>query len=171
MFYNFTNRQRICRVNKIAYRIPLACARSILIGTQECEVSCISSSRLGGDDFNNIFLLAEFMKNGFEPCSSIEIRDFSHILFTTIEFEGEYDHILLEKQINNIVLRFGNNDIRQYPVQKRLRLNIGKNYPRAFQFHDNQTEGIRRFYIQRVYLMDIWAETEKSFSDLVILRK
>jgi len=158
-----TNRQQICGVSKIEYRIPLTYAHSILIEAQEFEVSCIFSSRLGDDDLNCIFLLAEFMKNGFKPCDSIETINFSNILFTTIELEGEYDHIPFGKQIGDIVLRFGNNDIRQYPVQKRLQLHIGRNYLRAFRFKDKQTEEIHRFYIQRVYLMDIWAETEEKF--------
>ncbi len=160
-----TNRRQICGVNRIEYREPLMCMRSILIGAQEFQVSCISSSRLGNDDFSCIFLLAEFLKNGFTPCDNIETRDFSHIFFTTIELAGEYDHIPPGKQSGDIVLRFGNNDIRRCPVQKRLSLHIGRNYPRAFQFEDKQTGEIHRFYIQRVYLMDIWAETEKSFSD------
>ncbi len=160
-----TNRQQICDASKIEYRIPLTCANSILIEEQEFQVSCTVSSRLGDDDLNCIFLLAEFMKKGFKPCDSIETRDFSHILFTTIELEGEYDHIPPGKQSGDIVLRFGNTDIRRYPVEKRLRLHIGRDYLRAFRFKDKQTEEIHRFYIQRVYLMDIWAETEKSFSD------
>ncbi|HWQ76292.1 MAG TPA: hypothetical protein VN441_13340 [Syntrophomonas sp.] len=160
-----TNRQQICDVGKIEYRIPLTYVNSIFVEGQEFQVSCTVASRLGDDDLNCILLLAEFMKNGFKPCDSIETRDFSHILFSTIELEGEYDHIPPGKQSGDIVLCFGNNDIRQYPVQKRLQLHIGRNYPRAFQFKDKRMEEIHRFYIQRVYLMDIWAETEKSLSD------
>ncbi|KPU42469.1 hypothetical protein OXPF_42540 [Oxobacter pfennigii] len=162
---SLTNRQKICNVNKVEYGIPMTCIQSINIGTQEFKISCISSYRLNDNDFKPVFLIAEFIKNGLKPCSRLALRDFSHLIFAEIELEGEYENIPFGNQMGGVMLRFGNNHIRQYPVGKRMRLNTGRNYSRSFQFKDKQSERIHRFYIHRVYLMDIWEEIERSFSD------
>lgn len=152
-----TNRQYM-RLSETqpTYATPLQNLCSIETNGQSLEVSSSSSSRVCEHDWEKILLLHYFQSHGFEPCEKLLHLPFEGLMLTTIELYGSFESIPLSDAVR---LHF-NNDVVKIPVQKRLKLTVGKKYPRAYALSADHL-----FYIHSVSLLDFAEEIQKQFDD------
>lgn len=163
-----TNRQRLMKKSEIEYQIPFQHISTIEMGGKVFKVSGGTSSRLSDDDFQMTLLVNEFMREGFRASINIEYVNFSGLMLTALDLEGEFEQIPLTGGAENILLVQGKN-FRSYSVRKKMTLGVNKKYPRAFTCGNG--ENAFKFYINRVYLMDLKAEMEKIFENPELLEK
>ncbi len=163
-----TNRQMLMKKSEVEYQIPFQNISTIKIGGKVFNVSVGSSSRLSDDDFQMTLLINEFMREGFCASTNIEYVNFSGLMLTALDLEGEFEQIPLIDGEDKILLTLGKS-FRSYPARKKMTLGVNKNYLRAFTCGNG--ENTIKFYINRVYLMDLGAEMEKIFENYELQEK
>ena len=136
---------------------PMQGLRSVCWGEQNLEVKSVSTSTIG-NEWTNILLLSEFVRAGFRAPGSMAETGFDRLLLTKAEFAGSFDSIPQVRQKAPLRLTFQDAP-RTYTARKKLTLPIGGARPRGYLCRSGQRE--TRFYINRVYLLNLQAEMEE----------
>lgn len=113
-------------------------------------------------------LVNEFVRLGFSPSKVIETVDFSRITLTQLRIMGEFDAIPVTANPKTMKLT-QSDGYKDYPVNQKLSLEVGKNYPQPFKCGEGEESS--EFYINKVYLMDFKAETQKVFENPELISK
>lgn len=163
-----TNRTKILSEITRHFDFPTFSLHSIISGENTFNISQSSYAYMGERPLKEIMLMSEFLKLGYTPEGKVGDKDFQNLYLTEFEIEGKYDRIpesLYQRPFTLRTLVYS----ETHRTSKRLRLETGTNYPRAVSFKDIYTGEKHSFYIENVYLMDIWAEMEKNFSSHTFL--
>jgi len=135
----------------------------VFIDEREFEVFTSENRRLGMQEWESILIIAEFLKNGWQP-DGIDYQDIDMIFLSSLKLEGDYTLIPAFNQ--NPKMRFIKGQqcvVRQ--VEKPITLVVGDQYPDKLFFRDKTTGEEHWVQINRVYLLDMWEEMEKTFTN------
>ena len=137
---------------KINYGMPFHSVREIQIEEQTLMVSESSTGRLGSNDLESLLLVNEFVRGGFCASKETETVGFEGLMLTQLKIEGEFNSIPSINTMKKIKLMQSSTS-KEFPVKKRLSLEIKKDYDCAFVC--GKGENKIKFYVNKVYLMDI----------------
>lgn len=84
------------------------------------------------------------------------------MMLTSLDLEGEFESIPLENKIEKISLIQRNNSSK-YTTEKSMTIEVNKKYPRPFLC--GKGENKIKFYIHRVYLIDLKEEIKKTLDN------
>jgi len=142
---------------------PFDSVLKVCIDEREFDVFTSENRRLGMQEWESILIIAEFLKNGWQP-DGIDYQDIDMIFLSSLKLEGDYTSIPDFNQ--NAKMRFVKGQhcvVRQ--VEKPITLVIGGQYPDKLFFRDETTGEEHWVQINRVYLLDMWEEMEKTFAN------
>ena len=163
-----TNRMMLKRDRISAFQ-PFRAIKSISVGDSEFEVSGSESRRLNIQDGESILFLSELLRNGWNP-EGIDYQNIGMIFLTSIELIGDFTGI--PEFENNAKLHFTmRDDTASYLVEKPVILTVNGEYPEKLWFKNEEAGEEHWTQINRVYLLDMWADMEKTFSDPKILEQ
>jgi hypothetical protein len=142
---------------------PFQGVRKISIGKGEFEVKGWESQLLSVQDWKSVLLLYEFLHLGWQP-DGINLQSIDRLFLISMELDGEYTAIPSFGE--NPLLRFtmGPESIT-YPVEQPIKLVVGEEYSSKLWFQNRLNGEEHWAHINRVYLMDVWAEMENSFAN------
>lgn len=142
---------------------PFQSVDRFFIGGKAYEVAACQSRWLNLQDWESIWLLSDFLRNGWQA-KGINYQRIDTLMLTTLELQGEY--LSIPAFSEDAALRFVMRpDTVTYPVEKPITLRIGGVYPDKLRFRNMITGEAHWAQINRVYLMNVWAELEKIFND------
>jgi hypothetical protein len=158
-----TNRMVLLGTREIEATNPFQGVRKIAFGEGEFEVNSWGSQLLSAQDWKSVLLLYEFLHHAWQP-DGIDLQSIDRLFLTSMELDGEYTAIPSFGE--NPILRFimGPESI-PYPVEQPIKLVVGENYPNKLWFQNGVNGEEHWAHINRVYLMDVWAEMEKNFAN------
>lgn len=142
---------------------PFRSVRKAFIADREFEVFSSECNRLNTQDWEHLLVIAQFLNNGWQP-NEIDYQDIDMLFLNRLKLEGDYNSIPVFSQ--NPELRFVMrpcNEVCQ--VEKPVALKVGGQYPDKITFRDATTGAEHWVQINRVYLVDIWEEMNKTFSN------
>lgn len=142
---------------------PFDSILKVSIDEREFDVSASENRRLSMQGWESIMIIAEFLKNGWQP-EGIDYQDIDMIFLSRLELEGDYT--LIPDFNQNAKMHFVRGEhcvVRQ--VEKPITLVVGGQYPDKLFFQDKTTGGEHWVQINRVYLLDMWEEMEKTFAN------
>lgn len=148
--------------------MPFHTIRAIEIDGVRLEVSGSQSGRLEPYDTGSLLLVNEFVRLGFSPSKVIATVGFPRITLTQLRIMGEFDAIPVTSNPKTMKLT-QSDGYKDYPVNQKLSLEVGKNYPQPFKCGEGEERV--EFYINKVYLMDFKAETQKAFENPELISK
>lgn len=141
---------------------PFRAVRKIFIGNREFEVRGMESRRLGMQDWRELLMISEFLRKGWKP-DGIEFQSIDMLFLTSLELDGEYTAI--PDFGDNPELRFAMGpDSVSYMVEQPITLAVDGEYRDKLWFRDLSDGKEYWFMINRMYLLDMWAEIEKNFN-------
>lgn len=162
-----TNRIMMKGRDRIKAAQPFGAIKRIYIGNNEFEVSGWENRRLNFQDGESIIFLSELLRKGWNP-EGIDYQNIDMLFLTSIEFIGDF--IEIPEFENNPHLYFAmGKDTVTYLAEKPVILTVNGEYPERLRFKNKKTGEEYWAQINRVYLMDMWADMEKTFSDPKIL--
>lgn len=159
----------ILKERKIKSTQSLWPIKNVLIGDAEFEVSGSEGRRLSIQDGESVLFLSELLRNGWNP-EGVDYQNIDMIFLTSIEFIGEFNKI--PDFNNNPQLHFRMiKDTATYLVEQPMTLTVNGNYPEKLWFKDKETGEEYWAQINRVYLLDMWVDMERTFSDPNLLKQ
>lgn len=159
----------ILKERKIKSTQSLWPIKNVLIGDAEFEVSGSEGRRLSIKDGESVLFLTELLRNGWNP-EGVDYQNIDMIFLTSIEFREEFNKI--PDFNNNLKLHFTmRKDTATYLVEQPMTLTVNENYPEKLWFKDKETGEEHWAQINRVYLLDMWVDMERTFSDPNLLIK
>lgn len=148
---------------KIDFHDPLRAVRKIFIGESEFEVHGSEHRKLGFQDCEAILILSEFLRHGWLP-EGIDSQNIDMLYLSSLELHGDYSTIPAFGEKPKLHFTMGNDSVT-YLVEQPITLTVGDEYPNKLRFQaGNSSEG-HWAQINRVYLLDMWAEMGKVFDD------
>lgn len=158
----WTNREEVLRKYQcIDYEMPFMRLKSIIIDDIQFNVNGATSTRIDKEELQEaLLILNEFVREGIKVSEEMVDVNLEGISLTSIEVEGEYDTIPVETSVGKILLNQDNKYLH-YLIQKTLKLEVGKKYPKSFKC--GKDEQAFEFYINQVYLMNLQEEIDKIF--------
>lgn len=156
-----TNRIRMKSRDKVFN--PFMSIKTVSIGDIEFEVSGSEGQRLNVQDGESILLLSELLRSGWNP-DGIDYQNIDMLFLTSIELVGEFTKIpdFENDSLLHFVMR---RDSVSYLVEKPVTFTVNGEYPEKLWFKNEETGEEHWAQINRVYLNDMWAEIDKSFSN------
>lgn len=112
------------------------------------------------NDYGEIQLFFEMMKAGWVIPEWLKNEEWDNLQLTTIEFADVKKIPNYSKEMP-IIIKHNPNPI-QHILEKTITLNVGKSH--AFSFTDNYDDKVQ-CYINNVFLINVWEDMEKQFSD------
>ncbi|MDD4677984.1 MAG: hypothetical protein PHN25_02140 [Tissierellia bacterium] len=162
-----TNRSMLRGRGRIEAAQPFRPIKSVFIDEMEFEINVTENRLLNFKDGESVLFLSELLRNGWNP-EGVDYQSIDMLFFTSIEFAGDFDEI--PEFDENVKLHFiMNKDSSSYLVEKPVTLTVNGEYPEKLWFKNKEDSQEHWVQINRVYLMDIWADMEKSFSNPKIL--
>ena len=164
-----TNRMKLKGRDRISAFQPFRAIKSISVNDNEFEVSGSENRRLNIQDGESILFLSELLRKGWNP-EGIDYQNIDMMFLTSIELIGDFTKI--PEFENNPELHFAmRNDTVSYLIEKPVILAVNGEYPEKLRFKNEETGEEHWAQINRVYLLDMWADMEKTFSDPKILER
>ena len=162
-----TNRLILKGRGRIEAAQPFRNIKSVFIDEMEFEINVTENRLLNFKDGESVLFLSELLRNGWNP-EGVDYQSIDMLFFTSIEFAGDFDEI--PEFDENVKLHFiMNKDSSSYLVEKPVTLTVNGEYPEKLWFKNKEDSQEHWAHINKVYLMDIWAEMEKSFSNPKLL--
>ncbi|MBP1924287.1 hypothetical protein J2Z76_000140 [Sedimentibacter acidaminivorans] len=160
---------RIMMVSREKVTQPLKPIKSVFIGDIEFEVSGSENHLLSVQDGESVLFLSELLRNGWNP-EGIDYQDIDMLFLTSLDLVGDFTKI--PDFENNLLLNFTmRKDSTSYLVEKPITLTINGEYPEKLWFKNKETGEENWAQINRVYLMDMWVDIEKTFSNPKLLKQ
>ena len=148
---------------KIDFPNPFRAVRKVFIGEEEFEVHSSKHRRLSIQDCECILILSELLRNGWKP-EGIDFQSIDMLFLASLELNGDYTAIPAFGE--NPVLRFTMGpDSVPCLVEQPITLTIGGEYQDKLWFQDALTGEKHWVWINRLYLLDMWAEMAKTFTN------
>lgn len=158
-----TNRSILKGRGRIEARQPFKPIKSVLIDGMEFEIDVTENRLLSSKDAESILFLSELLRKGWKP-EGLDYQRIDMLFLTSIELAGDYSEI--PKFNDNAVIHFTmNEDSVSYLVEQPLTLRVNGEYPEKLWFKNVEDIEDHWAQINRVYLMDMWGEMEKSLSE------
>lgn len=153
------------------YRIeagqPFRTIKSVFFDEIEFEIDITENRILSSEDGESVLFLSELLRNGWNP-EGVDYQNIDRLFLTSIEFAGDFDKI--PEFDKNAKLYFTmNNDCFSYLLEQPLTLAVNGEYPEKLWFINKEDSQEHWAQINRVYLMDMWGEMEKNFSNPKLL--
>lgn len=158
-----TNRELLRGNRNICDGNSLHAVQSIRIGEKQFDINEMETTRCDWQNLQIPVLLAEFLRQGWNP-DGIEYQRMDNLLLTFVRLSGEYDCLPDVGENPKVLLTFRREYI-SHLVELPVILPVGTDYPDRLCFQDKNTGEKHWVQINRVYLMDIWAEMMKNFND------
>ncbi len=163
-----TNRMKMKGKDSIKEVQPFNALKSIHIGDVEFEVRGWERRRLNDQEGEGILILSELLRNGW-TAEGIDYQNLDMIFFQSIELGGDFDKI---PDFGDTSLHFvKGNDIITHVAELPVTLTVDGEYHDKIWFKNKETGAESWVQINRVYLMDMWEEMEKTFSDPRLLEQ
>lgn len=142
--------------------------RNVRIGDLEFEVNGSENRRLNIQDGESILFLSELLRNGWEP-EGVDYQNIDMLFLNSIELVGDFDKI---PDFKGTSLHFiMNKDNVSYLAELPVTLTVNGEYPDKLWFKNKDTGEENWVQINRVYLMNMWDEMEKTFSSPKLLEQ
>ncbi|HOQ37897.1 MAG TPA: hypothetical protein PKW03_09195 [Acetivibrio sp.] len=142
---------------------PFDSILKVFIDEREFNVCTLECRRLNIHEWESILTIAEFLKNGWQP-DEIDYQDIEMMFLSSLELEGDYTSIPVFDQ--NPRMRFVRGEYCVvHQVEKPITLVVGGKYPDKLFFRDKNTGAQHWVQINRVYLLDMWEQMEKTLND------
>lgn len=146
---------------------PFRFIEEVILGDNKLRVNGTESRRLSVQDGESILFLSELLRSGWRP-EGIEYQNIDMLFLTSIELDGDFDKIPNFDNNNQIRFIVGW-DTSTYLLEKPITLLVGGEYTDKLWFKNKDTSKEYWAQINRVYLMDMWDEMEKTFSNPKLL--
>ncbi|HHV59743.1 MAG TPA: hypothetical protein GXX49_05570 [Clostridiaceae bacterium] len=163
------NRAILCARLRNDARSPFQWTRSVCIGTEKFESQSSETKRLSVQDFECVLLLSEFLRKGWKP-EGIDYQSIDKLFLTSMELVGDYSEIPAFGDNPPIRFNIGPCSTANL-VEQPVDLTINGEYPEKIWFSNSKTGEKHWVQINRVYLLDMWEEIEKTFSNPEIKEK
>jgi len=148
---------------------PFRPIKSVFIGDIEFEVSGSENRRLSVQDGESILFLSELLRNGWNP-EGIDYQSIDMLFLTCFDLVGDFTKI--PEFENNPLIHFTmRKDSTSYLVEQSVILTVNGEYPEKLWFKNKETGEEHWTQINRVYLMDMWVDMERTFSDPNLLKQ
>lgn len=157
-----TNRMRLLCSNSIEAANPFQGVRKISLGESEFEVNSWSSHQLSSHEWKSILLIYEFLHRGWQP-DGIDLQSIESLFLVSMELDGEYSAIPLFGENPTLQFIIGPEN-KSFPVEQPITLIVGNHSLNKIKFQNGVTGQEHWAHINRVYLMDVWAEMEKDLA-------
>jgi hypothetical protein len=158
-----SNRMVLRGERKIDSTNPFRAVDKVFIGEMEFEVNTSEHRRLNIQDWKHVLLLTECLRHGWYP-DGIDIQSIDKLFLTSLELDGDYTAISPFDECT--ALRFTmRNDSVSYLVEHPITLTVGGQYLDKLLFRDRVSGVTHWVQINKVYLLDMRAEIEKTFTD------
>lgn len=158
-----TNRSILKGRGRIEAAQPFRPIKSVFIDEMEFEINVTENGLLNFKDGESVLFLSELLRNGWNP-EGIDYQSIDMLFLTSIEFAGDFAEI--PEFDGNAKLHFTmNKDNVSYLVEQPVTLTANVEYPEKLWFKNKEDSEEHWAQINKVYLMDIWSEMEKNFSD------
>jgi len=141
---------------------PFWTTGKVSVGKSEFEITGAENCRMNIQNYEDVLLLSEFLRRGWHP-EGIDFQNVDMLFLTSLELSGEYSSIpYFEK---NAVLRFSmRRDIIPSLVEQPITLTVGSEHYDKLWLRD--LDGKENwFMINRIYLLDMWEEMEKTLNN------
>ncbi|MDD4781214.1 MAG: UPF0158 family protein, partial [Tissierellia bacterium] len=146
---------------------PFRPIKSVSIDEMEFEINVTENRPLSFKDGESVLFLSELLRNGWNP-EDIDYQSIDMLLLTSIEFAGDF--AVIPEFDDNVKLHFNmNKDNVSYLVEQTVTLTVNGEYPEKLWFKNKEDSEEHWAQINRVYLLDIWADMEKNLSDPKLL--
>jgi hypothetical protein len=158
-----SNRIALSGRGKMDFLNPFRAVRKVFIGEREFEVHSSQYQRLNIQDCECILLLSELLRHGWQP-NGIDFQNIDMLFLVSLKLNGDYAAIPALGE--NPMLRFTMRpDSVSYLVEQPVTLTVVGKYQCKLRFQDAVTGEEHWAQINRVYLLDMWAEMAKTFTD------
>lgn len=124
----------------------------------EFNVSSVRGGGFEAYDAEGFVLLSHFLERGISA-AAVKETDLSDMDYMEMELEGEFEKIPFSAEDMTLLYHPKG---RVVPVKKKMKLEIGKQYPRKYRFYCEELERNVEFYINEVSLYDSWTEIQKT---------
>lgn len=158
-----SNRKVLRGHGKINFHNPFRAVRKVYIGDREFDVHSYEHRRLSIQDCECILLLSELLRHGWRA-EGIDFQSIDMLFLASLELNGDY----------TVIPAFGENPVVRFTmrpdsvfclVEQPITLTIGGEYQDKLWFQDALTGEEHWAQINRVYLLDMWAEMPKIFDN------
>ena len=158
-----TNRMIFHNDIKINAKNPFDSVLKVFIDDREFKVDSSEHRRLNAQDWEDILIIAQFLNYGWQP-DEMDYQNIDMLFLTSLVLDGDYMSIPVSNQ--NPELRFVMGPCHEvHQVEKPITLVVGEDYPDRLMFWDVTTGVEHWVQINRVYLLDMWEEADKIFSN------
>lgn len=165
-----TNRMHLSKRKRPELPNPIQLARQLVVDGRSFPVNITQTIQLNNQEWESILLLGEFIRQGWQP-EALADSDLDRLQLTSLEMDGEFERLPEARQSDSPLVFDLNPGSTLHPVELPMTLVVGDSYPEKLVFHDAITGEEHWAQINRVYLLDLWAEQEKTFSDPKILEQ
>lgn len=158
-----SNRMMMRSGMKIDSINPFQSVLKVFIDEREFAVHSSEYRRLSTQDWEHLLIIAQFLNNGWQP-NDIDYQNIDMLFLTSLTIDGDYNSIPDFNQDSE--LRFVNGPRNVvHMVEKPITLLVGGKYPEKVVFQDATAGTEHWVQINRVFLMDIWEEMNKTFNN------
>ena len=162
-----TNRSILRGRGRIEAAQPFRPIKSVFIDEIEFEINFTENRLLSFKDGESVLFLSELLRNGWIP-EGVDYQNIDMLFLTSIEFVGDFAQI--PKFDDNVKLHFTmNRDIVSYLVEQPVTLTVNGEYFEKLLFKNKENREEHWVQINRVYLLDMWADMEENFSNPKLL--
>jgi hypothetical protein len=162
-----TNRSILKGRNRIEATQPFRTIKNVFIDEMEFEIDVTENRLLNFKDGESVLFLSELLRNGWIP-GGVDYQNIDMLFLTSIEFAGDFNEI--PEFNDDAKLHFTmNKDSVSYLIEQPVTLKVNEEYPEKLWFKNKEDSKEHWAQINRVYLMDIWGDMEKNFSDPKLL--
>ena len=162
-----TNRSILKGRGRIEATQPFRPIKSVFIDDMEFKINVTENRLLDYKDGESVLFLSELLRNGWNP-EGIDYQSIDMLFLTSIEFAGDFDEIPEFDESGKLYFVM-NKDSSSYLVEKLVTLTVNGEYSEKLWFKNKEDSVEHWAQINKVYLMDMWGEIEKSFSDPKLL--
>jgi len=148
---------------------PFSAIKSVFMGDIEFEVSGSENHRLSVQDEESVLFLSELLRNGWNP-EGIDYQDIDMLFLTSLELVGDFTKIP-DFESNSLLHFTMRKDSTSYVVEQPVKLIVNGEYPEKLWFKNEKTGEEHWAQINRVYLLDMWVEMERTFSEPKLLKQ
>lgn len=160
-----TNRMMLKRRDEVTQ--PFRFIESVIMGDIKFDVIGSESRRISSQEGESILFLSELLRNGWNP-EGIDYQNMDMLFLTSIELAGDFTKI--PNFDKNTQLRFIMGwDTDTYLLEEPITLVVEGKYNEKLWLNNKDTKEAHWAQINRVYLMDMWDEMEKTFSNPKLL--
>lgn len=131
-------------------------------GDKRLQVQGVSNSPLKylTQDYGEIQVFLDMLRSGWIIPEWLKNEEWDNLQLTTLEFADVKKLPKYSKEMP-IIIKHNPNPI-QHILEKTITLNVGKSH--SFGFTDNYGDKVQ-CYINNVFLINVWEDMEKQFSD------